>query len=216
MWNKSLLGGYGRCSWCAVFPCPFASRINLVAPLTFWGSLPHAREDSQNTTMTGSIFIVRKRTYYSPEKSLVSVLFFLKGSLLPYTSFLQTQGGFYFRSLHCLQLERTVCLIHGEHFAGRLRQAISEIRHSANHRWCIRIGKCFQWFSDTFSKKQIVLEASNMVYVKEPGEFKQYGIHFEKVKRRLEKCVNDELETSEEGQIFKESARHLPKNCAFI
>lgn len=41
--------------------------------------------------------------------------------------------------------------------------------------------------SDILSKKQIVLEASNIAYVKEPGEFKQYGIHFEKVKRKLEK-----------------------------
>lgn len=70
--------------------------------------------------------------------------------------------------------------------------------------------------SDILSKKQIVLEASNIAYVKEPGEFKQYGIHFEKVKRKLEKWVNDELQTSEEGQIFKEGARHLPANCAFI
>lgn len=70
--------------------------------------------------------------------------------------------------------------------------------------------------SDTLSKKQIVLEASNVVSLKEPGEFKQYGIHFEKVKRKFEKWLNDELETSEEGQIFKEGARHLPKSCAFI
>lgn len=41
--------------------------------------------------------------------------------------------------------------------------------------------------SDTLSKKQIVLEASNVVSLKEPGEFKQYRIHFEKVKRKFEK-----------------------------
>lgn len=70
--------------------------------------------------------------------------------------------------------------------------------------------------SNTLSEKQIVLEASNIVSLKEPGGFKQYGIHLEKVKRKLEKWVNDELETSEDGQIFKEGARHFPKNCAFI
>lgn len=41
--------------------------------------------------------------------------------------------------------------------------------------------------SNTLSEKQIVLEASNIVSLKEPGEFKQYGIHLEKVKRKLEK-----------------------------
>lgn len=70
--------------------------------------------------------------------------------------------------------------------------------------------------SDTLSKQQIVLEASSVVSLKEPGEFKQYGIHFEKIKWKLVKWLSDELETSEEGQIFKGGARHLPKNCAFI
>lgn len=143
-----------RCSWCAVFPCPFASQINQMAPLTFWGSLQQAREHSQNTTVTGTIFIVRKRTYYSPEKMLVSALFILKGNLLFYTTSLhKRQSGFYFRSLHCLQLERTVCLIHGEHFAGRFRQAISEIWDSANYRECKKNGKCFQRFLATAYQK---------------------------------------------------------------
>lgn len=106
---------------CSV-PLLIASQINLMAPLTFWGSLPRAREHSQNTTMT--IFIVRKRTCYSPEKRLISALSILKGSLFLYTSFLHRQGGFYFRNLHCLQLERTVCLIHGEHFAGDLDKPV--------------------------------------------------------------------------------------------
>lgn len=42
-------------------------------------------EHSQNTTMTGIIFIVRKKTYYSLEK-IVSALFILKRCLLLYTS----------------------------------------------------------------------------------------------------------------------------------
>lgn len=51
-------------------------------------------------------------------------------------------------------------------------------------------------------KKQLVLEASNQVSLKEPGEFQQYGTDFEKAKRKPEKWVNNDLETSEEGVGF--------------
>lgn len=56
--------------------------------------------------------------------------------------------------------------------------------------------------SNTLSQKQLVLEASNVVSLKEPGEFQQYRTNFEKAKRKLEKWVHDELETSEEGVRF--------------
>lgn len=40
--------------------------------------------------------------------------------------------------------------------------------------------------SNALSQKQLVLEASNLVSLKETAEFQQYGTDFEKAKRQLE------------------------------
>lgn len=63
--------------------------------------------------------------------------------------------------------------------------------------------------SNALSQKQLVLEASNLVSLKETAEFQQYGTDFEKAKRQLEEWVNDELETSEEGVRF---LKEVPNN----
>lgn len=41
--------------------------------------------------------------------------------------------------------------------------------------------------SNTLSQKQLVLEPSNVVSLKEPGKFQQYGTDFEKAERKLGK-----------------------------
>lgn len=63
--------------------------------------------------------------------------------------------------------------------------------------------------SNALSQKQLVLEASNLVSLKETAEFQQYRTDFEKAKRQLEEWVNDELETSEEGVRF---LKEVPNN----
>lgn len=64
--------------------------------------------------------------------------------------------------------------------------------------------------SNTLSQKQLVLEPSNVVSLKEPGKFQQYGTDFEKAERKLGKWVNDELETSQEDVRFLKKVPNTP------